>query len=87
VDALREACRGRVYLQGGANKPQASQSTLVVYESRQRGETGFTVQTSCVGGGKIVGDPPTDPTPKDGHGVHDSRGGAPHSRPVQEKRG
>jgi len=86
-DRLREACRGRVYLRGGANKPQASQATLVAYKSRQRRETGFPVQTSRVGGGKTVGDPPTDPTPKDGHWVHDGWGGAPNSRPVKENPG
>jgi len=29
------------------------------------------VQARRVGGGKAVGDPPTDPTPKDGHLVQD----------------
>jgi len=52
-----------------------------------RGETGFPVQTSRVGHGKTVGDPPTDPIPKDGHSVHASRGGALNNRPVEENQG
>ena len=42
------------------------------------------MEKGCVSGGKTVGDPPTDLTPKDGHWVHDSWGGAPNSKPVQE---
>jgi len=56
----------------------------VAYQSGQRVETGFPVEKGCVSGGKTVGDPPTDLTPKDGHWVHDSWGGAPNSKPVQE---
>jgi len=33
------------------------------------------MQTYCVGGEKTVGDPPADPSPKNGHLVHDGRGG------------
>jgi len=57
------ACRGRVYLWGRANHPQASQVTLVAYMSRQAGEAGFPVQTSCHDGGKTVGEPPRDLVP------------------------
>ena len=46
------------------------------YKSRQRGETGLPMQTYCVGGEKTIGDPPTDPSPKDGHRVQDGRGGS-----------
>jgi len=33
------------------------------------------MQTRCVGGDKTIGDPPTDPSPKDWHWVQDGRGG------------
>jgi len=42
------------------------------------------VQARCVGGGKGVGDPPTDQTPKDRHRVHEGQGGTPNSRLLQE---
>ena len=42
------------------------------------------MQTCCVGGGKTVGDPLTDPAPEHGHRAHDGRGEAPNSRPIQE---
>ena len=48
-DGPREACCGRAYLQGGAEKPQARKAALVVYQNRQRGETVFPVQTRYVG--------------------------------------
>jgi len=66
-DRLREACGGRVYLRGEANKPQACKTALVAYENRQWRETGLPVQARHVGGGKAVGDPPTDRTPENGH--------------------
>ena len=47
----------------------------MVYKNREGGETGFSVQTCCVGGGKTVGDPSADPSPKGGHQVHDGSGG------------
>ena len=80
-------CQGRVYFRREANKPQAGQAALVAYKSGPWGETAFSMQTGCVGGGKTVRDPPRDPMPKDGHWVHDSLGGAPNGRPVQETRG
>jgi len=42
------------------------------------------MQTSCVGGEKTVSDPPTDPSPKDGHRVQDGRRGVPDSGPIEE---
>ena len=59
----------------------------MVYKSRQTGETGFPMQTYCIGGEKTVGDQPTDPSPKDGHRVQDGWGGALSHRSVQENRG
>jgi len=44
------------------------------------------VQTDCVGGREAIGDPSTDPSPKDGHRVYDGWGGAPHRKSVQENR-
>ena len=78
-NGFREACRGRVYLRWGADEPQASKAALVVYKSRQWGKTGFPVQTYRVGGRKTVSDPPIDPTPENGHPVHDRWGRNPDS--------
>jgi len=47
----------------------------VTYKNSQWGKTSLPVQADCVGGGKAVSDPPTDPTPKKGYLVHDGRGG------------
>jgi len=58
----------------------------VAYKNRERGKTAFPVQTCYVGGGKTVGDPPTDPMPKNGHRAHDRRGRVPDRRPIQENR-
>jgi len=44
------------------------------------------VQTYQVGGGKTVGDPPTDPMPENGHWAHDRQGRVPDSGPIQEDR-
>jgi len=33
-DGLREACRDRVYLRGGADKSQAGKAALVAYKNR-----------------------------------------------------
>jgi len=52
--------------------------------SRQGVKTGCPIQTCCVGGAKAVSDPPTDPSPKDGHRVQDGRRGVPESGPIQE---
>ena len=44
------------------------------------------METCQVGGGEAVGDPPTDPMPKNRHWAHDRRGRAPYSGPIQKDR-
>jgi len=44
------------------------------------------VQTCQVGGGEAVGDPSTDPMPKNRHWAHDRRGRVPDSGPIQKDR-
>jgi len=44
------------------------------------------MQTCCVSGEKIVGDPPANPSPKDGHRVHDGRGGLNTTDPYSQIR-
>jgi len=56
----------------------------MAYKNRQRGKTGLPLQTCYVGGGKTIGDPPTDPVPKNGHRTHDRWGRVPDSGSVKE---
>jgi len=53
-----------------------------VYKRRYWGETGFSVQTCCVGGGKTVSDPPADSMTENRHRAHDRRGSVPDTRPI-----
>jgi len=58
----------------------------VAYKNRERGRTGFPVQTCYVGGEKTVGDPPTVPMPENGHRAHDRQGRVPDNGPIHENR-
>ena len=82
-----EGCQGRVDLRREVDESYAGEAALVAYKSRQPGETGFPLQTCCVGVEKAIRYPPTDPSPQDRHRVQDGRGGAPYYRPIQENQG